>query len=155
MSDIQDYRGQSPAYEELGPTRPSTSSERPVPPKIGRIIGELGLRYRPSAQADLEAHAEALALLAKDVAHLVPEALESATRRWVRESRFMPKAAELIAICQQMRKPTAAQETCDHLNAYLRGEVPGVKGEFIDHKRSDVHWVVRNGKPEIEWKHRA
>lgn len=47
------------------------------------------------------------------------------------------------------------QETCDRLNAYLRGEVPGVKGEFIDRKRSDVHWVVRDGKPAIEWKHRA
>jgi hypothetical protein len=46
----------------------------------------------------------------------------------------------------------APQETCDMLNAYLRGEVTGVHGKFIEKRRSDVHWVVRYGKPEIEWR---
>jgi hypothetical protein len=91
----------SPAYEDLGPTRRSTSTEPPVPPKIARIISELGLRYRPSVQADLEAHAATLALLTKDVAHMRPETLERAARQWAQEAGYMPKAAELIALCRR------------------------------------------------------
>ena len=97
---------------------------------MGRIIGELGLRYRPSAQADLEAHAEALRLLAEDVADVPSNLLEVASKRWVRENRFMPKASELVALARgelsDVVKGTEAGERqlqahCDRLNAMSCG----------------------------------
>jgi len=97
----------NPIFGGRAPIQPSTPYEphaapkRPkVPPAVGRIIGELGLRYRPSAQADLEAHAEALRLLMEDVADVPINLLETAAKRWVRENRFMPKASELVALAR-------------------------------------------------------
>jgi hypothetical protein len=93
------------AYEELGPTRLSTCSEpaspRNVPSAVKRLIGELGLRYRPSAQADLEAHAGTIALLARDLADVPPVYLERAIRKWVLTSHFMPKASDLVELAQE------------------------------------------------------
>ena len=99
------------AYEDLGALPPSTSRvvvpfERPpkqrIPAKTERLIGELGLRYRPSAQADLEEHAAALALLTRDVASVPPDLLERAINRWVRNEKFMPRAAELISTARYL-----------------------------------------------------
>lgn len=94
-------------YEELGGARPSNSTNvvpfakpKRIPAKTERLIGELGLRYRPSAQADLEEHAAALALLASDVADIPPDLLERAIRKHAATSVYMPKAAELIAIAK-------------------------------------------------------
>lgn len=116
------------------PTPTSTLSERPaprsVPPVIAEIIGNLGLRYRPSGQADLEAHAEAALLLAQDVADVPPKYLDAAAKRWVRESRFMPRASELIELSRQIAKQDVAgsdaalqqlQDHCDRLNAISNG----------------------------------
>lgn len=134
----------SPAYEDLGPTRRSTSSERPVPPKIARLIAELGLRFRPSAQADLEAHAAMLALLTRDLADTNPEALELAVARWVLESKFMPKAAELLELCRKLKPPAAAPNP--HRIAAEANERLMASG------RRDIHWVVHNGEAKIEWR---
>jgi hypothetical protein len=103
--DNQQHAEMSPAYGDLGPTPPSISSDRATHSSqpsgaIKRLIGELGLRYRPSAQADLEAHAAALALLARDVADVPPTYLERAIREWVRDSQFMPRANELIELAR-------------------------------------------------------
>jgi hypothetical protein len=144
MNDIHDnLPATSAAYEELGPIRRSTSSERPVPPKIARLIGELGLRYRPSVQADMEAHAATLALLTRDVSHLDPNLLEAATRRWVQSERFMPKAAELIELCRKLKPATGGDphKQADEGNERLR-----VMG------RGDIHWVVKNGQAVLEWR---
>lgn len=86
---------------EAARAQPSTSSNvlplrRPPSAAIKRIIGELGLRYRPSAQADLEEHAACLALLARDVADIPPDILRRAVDRHVAISPYMPKACELI-----------------------------------------------------------
>lgn len=99
---------ENPIFAGRVPTLPSTYSaprvepkkRKTVPPVIGRIIGELGLRYRPALAADLEAHAEALRLLSEDVADVPPHLLEDAAKRWVRDNRFMPKASELIALAK-------------------------------------------------------
>lgn len=105
--------------------RPAEPRKRSVPPAIGRIIGELGLRYRPSVSADLEAHALAIKLLAEDVSDIPPHLLETAAKRWVREQRFMPKASELIALARgelsgEVKGTDAGlrqlQSHCDDLN---------------------------------------
>ena len=91
-------------YEELGPTRRLTSTAQQSSRNDGktrRLIAELGLRYRPTAQADLEAHAAMLALLARDLGDVDPDHLEKAIAEHVRCSRFMPKAAELFDLVER------------------------------------------------------
>lgn len=114
---------ESHAYAELGPTRRLTSPDaeppskpRKVPGAIQRLIGELGLRYRPSAQADLEAHAATLALLASDLADVPPTCLAKAVEKWARESHFMPRASELIALAQSFM-PKRDPGSVDRLHA--------------------------------------
>jgi hypothetical protein len=144
-----DLQPTSPAYEDLGPTRRSTYSEPPVPPRIGRIIGELGLRYRPSVQADLEAHAATLALLTRDVAHMRPETLERAARTWAQEERFMPKAAELIGLCRKLEKPNVnVQASCERANAQLATN--GTNEKRRSEGLPPVRWVVRDNRVQIE-----
>ena len=70
-------------------TRPSTWSSPPSAKckpsaKVRGLIGRLGLRYHPANSADLGAHQAMLAMLADDVAHIPPDALERAIRtRWL------------------------------------------------------------------------
>lgn len=81
---------------------PAQRSMPRVPPLIQKIIAGIGFRYPPSVAADKEAHAARLALLAADVSHVPPALLERAATRHARQSEFMPKAAELIAIARQI-----------------------------------------------------
>lgn len=146
-------------YEEIGPTRALTSYAKPTQTskpsaEVRRIIGELGLRYRPSAQTDLEAHAARIALLACDLATIPPHLLRRAVDRWVRESQYMPTAAELIRMAREelVGDPTfqpasiqKLQEHCDKLNAHhwvadsgclyfvnKRDKVDGTSEHFVD-----------------------
>jgi len=105
--------------------RQTEQRPRPVPPAVGKVIGELGLRYRPANNADLEAHAERLRLLTMDVMDVPVSLLEQAAKRWVRDNHFMPKASELLALCKDdVRSRTAGtdhgfqqlQAHCDRLN---------------------------------------
>lgn len=93
-------------------------------------MSKLGLRYLPSGQADREAHAEALALLAEDVADVPPPLLDAAARRWAQESKFMPRAAELRDMARLIQRDRTAgsdaagqrlQAHCDELNAMNGG----------------------------------
>ncbi len=133
---------ENPIFADRDRTLPSTFTARPAEPKrrsvpaaVGRIIGELGLRFRPSAQADLEAHALAIKLLTEDVADVPAHLLEAAAKRWVREQRFMPKAAELIALARgELSGEVAGTEAglrrlqahCDDLNRMIGGCDPWV-----------------------------
>lgn len=51
-----------------------------------------------------------------------------------------------------------AQEWCDHGNAYLWGDRAAEQGKlagtYIDRRRTDVHWIVRDGQVRIEWRAR-
>lgn len=154
MSDIQNFSAErSPAYEDLGPTRLLTSSVQPnerrkPSARTARIIGELGLRYRPSAAADLEAHAASLALLTQDVAHMPEDRLEWAAKEWARTERFMPKACELIALCHKSRNSSDSERmhrlraACDHGNADLAAIG----------RAHELEWVILNGSTHIQWK---
>lgn len=134
------------AYEELGPTRRSTFSGQPgrgqttVPKAIHRMVGELGLRYRPSAQADLEAHAASIALLALDLADVPPHLLEQAIAKHVRTSHFMPKASELIALAQQaMGVPTAIRHDQSVADKYNETMSP-------EGRAKGLSWSIENGE---------
>lgn len=92
-----------------GPTRQSTCSAMPaakptpsVPAVVQTIVAELGLRYRPTSTADLEAHAARLALLARDLADAPAELLADAASAWALRSRFMPTAVELVEGMQRI-----------------------------------------------------
>lgn len=92
-------------YAELGPIRRSTSSEAQQQnlAEIKKLVAHLGLRYRPSTQTDLEAHAALLALLVVDVAGVDHRDLAEAIKAHVRQSPFMPKACELIELADRAR----------------------------------------------------
>ena len=138
---MDDQMGASPAYEDLGPTPRSISCDRATPNSqpsgaVKRLIGELGLRYRPSAQADLEAHAAALALLARDVADVPPAYLERAIREWVRERQFMPRANELIDLARSyLPKPNSDKE--QRARQWVERGNAGLAARGI----RDAHWV--------------
>lgn len=113
---------------------------------MGKAIGDLGLRYRPSAKADLQAHAAALELLCQDVADVPVYLLDKAAKRWVRENRFMPRASELIALAQEIasaeRSGTehgirALHEHCDRLN-----QMEWCRNQWQVIKTSDGHFTI-------------
>lgn len=120
-------RGHHQPSNYSGAAQPAKPRRR-VPAKTERLIGELGLRYRPSAAADLEEHAAGLALLASDVADIPPHILEQAVDRWVRASRFMPKASELVDLARSILveegqvQPKSLQERVDEANVALRAQ---------------------------------
>ena len=137
-------------YEEIGPTRALTScdkeSPKSVPPAIKRLIGELGLRYRPSAQGDLEAHAAAIALLARDLADVPPAYLERAIRKWAVTRDFMPRASELVRMAQELQQADDGApkgkpvDMAARRNAQLRAE-----GNF------SLHWYYdQSGQIKLE-----
>lgn len=104
----------------------------------------MGLRYRPSAQADLADHAAGLALLANDLADIPAEYLDRAIRQWARENKFMPRASELAEIAQGMIRKEGGSKFdphahCRHGNAHL-----------AELGRSDLRWIVVNGQPTLE-----
>jgi hypothetical protein len=133
----------SPAYEEIGPTQRLTFTEQPLPrssAKTARLIAELGLRYRPTAQADLEAHAATLALLTKDLAGVNPDDLERAIHRWARTEKWMPKASELIETIQSM----------DVCRRELSAETLAARRNSAPDMRPDLIWVAVNGQLKLE-----
>ena len=73
-------------------------SPKNVPSAVKRIILELGLRYRPAAAEQIEPHQAKLVAMMGDLADLPPALLERAARHWVRQSAFMPKASDLVAL---------------------------------------------------------
>jgi len=117
-------------FEDQGHRPPSTCSNvlplrKPPSAAIKRIIAELGLRYRPSGQADLEEHAASLALLARDVAEVPADLLQEAAGRHALQSPFMPKASELIGLAQDILRGTGSGAEADmahRRNQQLREE---------------------------------
>lgn len=89
----------------------------------------------------MEAHAATLALLAKDLADLDPARLQLAADHWAKTERFMPRAAELRSLVAKFGdRGRAAELAVDRGNAML-----------VADGRSDVRWVLRDGRCVIEW----
>jgi hypothetical protein len=114
-------------------------------------VAKLGLRYRPSGQADLHAHAEALALLGEDLADVPAPLLDEAARSWTRNERFMPRASELRSLCRKLQAEAIQgtdlggmqlQDHCDRLNAmkgdkhwFVDGQAPN---RFVNNRSRDM-----------------
>ncbi len=128
-----------PAFGAVVQTLPSTCTDRPnatwpqkpqPSPAIRALISKLGLRFRPSASTDLEAHAATLALLASDIARagITPADLDFAIDELALTTRFLPKPVEIIDLIRQhrqksdQRQPLSAMELARRRNA--SGEVP-------------------------------
>lgn len=116
---------------------PFEKPRKRISAKTERLIGELGLRYRPSVQADLEEHAATLALLTTDVADIPPDLLEQAIRRHVASSPYLPKASELIALAQE----------CQRGEMRHRGDGPDPRLQKHCDMLNDMNWVRASGLP--------
>jgi hypothetical protein len=86
--------------------RRSLSGERPMRrlSETKRIISELGMRYEPSAKADLGGHAGKLALLVRDVEDLDPGVLQIAVDSWIKRNPFMPRASDLRGLVEDITR---------------------------------------------------
>lgn len=119
---------------------PQPSSPRKVPAAIRNLVARLGLRYRPSGQADLEAHAGTIALLCEDLADMPPDLLDRAIRMHALKSHFMPKASELIALAKSLTEPKKGikidQALADKYNATMSDEG----------RAKGLRWSIANGE---------
>lgn len=103
-------------YGEIVPIRQSNSDDtrRPkkVPPAVAKLIADLGDRFPPTSQTDLESHARRLALLAQDLWDMPPDILAKAIDRYVKipGSVFLPKAAQLVEIGRALCTPARQVE---------------------------------------------
>lgn len=82
---------------------------RSVPARIRSLVSKLGLRFAPSASADMDAHGARVALLAEDMADADPHLLELAIDRWVGIKPFLPKASELRALVGEIKNPRGGE----------------------------------------------
>jgi hypothetical protein len=134
---------------ESGQAQPLPSfdkpSQRSVPSAIKRLVAELGLRYRPSVQADLEEHAAQLALLARDLSDIPPAYLDKAIQVWVEQKPWLPKASELVEIAKRFQPRPGVGGVDGKV-------VPGTLAAFAEHMNivcpSLGSWYV-NAKGEL------
>ena len=112
-----------------------------------RLILELGLRYRPSAQADLESHSATIALLAQDVADVPPHLLEQAIRQHVLNSPYLPKASDLIAIARGLLPARTVTNSALSLAQRYNARMDQEQGA-----RRDILWRTdESGAPYLDW----
>jgi hypothetical protein len=111
-----------------------------VPQKIRTMILEIGLRYRPSGQADIQMHMDRLELLMQDVADIPPLRLQTAINAWVAKSPYLPKASDLIEGVRQAvssildraapsERVGALRRSIPQWNAVLYRERPELQGK--------------------------
>lgn len=139
------------AFGDLGPIQASTSvvsllprlKPRSAPPRVKLLIADLGLRYRPSAASDLEAHAHLIGLLTLDLADIPHDRLERAIDQWVRTEKWMPKASDLVEICQRHQ-----HEECVAHPAYPKGYDPA---RAFCEQRNAAMSANETGRKDIEW----
>ena len=90
----------------------------------------------------MQAHAAGMALLAVDLADIPADRLERAVHEWVRTEKWLPKASELIAICQRHQR-----------NEFDPGYHPATErasaDAFADSRNAGMN--VENGRKDIEW----
>jgi hypothetical protein len=140
-------------FGDRAPTPLSTSSLVQMPPshrkpspQTQRIIGELGLRYRPSATADLEAHAATLALLCRDLADVPPHILERAAQEWAVKSPYLPKASDLAGRCQELITPVRVERG---ESIWVRRMNEGNASIAASGKRDQMRWVLNEDRAGI------
>lgn len=107
------------------------------------------MRYRPSAQADLEEYAATLALLAVDLADIPPQYLEKAISVWVSQKPWLPKASELVEIAKRFQPkpmtgnvnghaiPASMLAFAEHMNTVCKSLGPwfvNARGELCDNR---------------------
>ena len=123
------------------------------------MIGELKVRFQHGCANDPEGYKARCGLLAEDMADAPPLLLRLAIAQWVRESPFLPTAADLTRIMREEleRRDKAAAPAepppgydwaasfCNLRNAALE-RLP------TDERRGE--WAVVNGEPKLVPFHR-
>jgi hypothetical protein len=144
------YVGQDQNPQSTCGEKPKQISQPSVPAAIRKLISELGLRYRPTSQTDIEAHTAMLALLAIDLADLPASLLDRAIAEWVTSSPFMPKAYDLVELSRKLlppANPSAAVPKSNH-------ELAARNNHELDMNpsgRRDIRWVADAGGVHLDW----
>lgn len=105
------------------------------------MVSRLGLRFRPTNAADLGAHAASLSLLAADVADIPADLLEKAINRHVTNSPYMPKAADLYRLAQDIDQAAKARLPQRTHRSYAHDLADLYNSQLT---RDDVEWHVTN-----------
>ncbi|MES2173864.1 MAG: hypothetical protein V4523_07940 [Pseudomonadota bacterium] len=147
----------SEIFAAPGQSLPSTCSDRPrptsrtIPAKVRDLIAKLGLRYRPTSQSDLEAHAGQLAMLASDLHDIPADLLESAISEWATRSPYMPKAFDLIQLAKgylpKPAKPNASTPNDWESKAHAANDALGARPDG----RRDIRWVATHEGIELQF----
>lgn len=104
------------------------------------------MRYRPTNQADLQAHAGMLAILAEDLADVPVALLEQAIQRHATTSPYMPKAADLIRLARECDYSRVAKVE-RRGGSYVEDHVASLNANL---KRDDIEWAVsEQGTPYL------
>lgn len=148
----------SEIFAAPGRTLPSTSSDKPRPnvrqasTRTKEAIATLGLRYRPTSQTDLEAHAAQLALLVIDLADVPVAMLERAIQDWSVRSPYMPKAYDLVQLAKSYLPkppPQSGGSTTDWPTMAGRANQDMHTRE---NGRQDIHWVADHAGMKLQFK---
>ena len=142
----------NPIFADQGRTRQLISTAQPARqskpraanPKTAKIVAELGFRFRPTAQADLEAHAERLRLLTMDLIDVPVDWLEKAANKWALEHKWMPTAAELTELARGFVTASAKAYRMDGESLAQRANwriMHEPDDPLKEKMRRDVHWV--------------
>ena len=142
---------------------PPTRARKTIPRIIHEMIGELKVRFQHGCANDPEGFKARCALLAEDLADAPPLLLRLAIAQWVRESPFLPTAADLTRIMRdelERRDRAAApaspppgydwaQSFCDQRNATI------VSKRSATDDRQNEWFVDGSGNPQMRSVQRA
>src|SRR3546814_899224 len=117
------------------------NNSKPTPIQLG-IIGDLGRRFPAPNGVDPETHKSRLRFLAEDCADISPDVLKAACAAAVRESSFLPSAAELrrhakeaadVPVDEDWGQRRARQFNLDNINSGspVRAQVKSGNCEFF------------------------
>ena len=120
-------------------------------------MGELKIRYQHGSGGDVEGFKARLGFLATDLADVPPDLLRPAVATWVRESPFLPTAADLIRIMRETleardRAATPAAPPPGYDEAQAFADQRNAMMVANPHGRQDIEWHVEAGSPQLRYK---
>lgn len=122
-------------------------------------MGGLKVRYQHGSGGDAEGFKARAALLAQDLADAPADLLRVAVAAWVRESPFMPTAADLTRLMREeldrrdeIARPHAPEPGHDPAQAFCDQRNAAMESDPNPRARKDIEWVLVGGSPQLQYK---